>query len=321
MKIISFDDIRSLGISPKICYEWVSEMIAGKDRVLLPKKINMKLTDLVFCNVMPCVLGTDGDFSQYTWGGVKIVTRYPERMPSLDSKLFLFDAESGEILAMMDANWITAMRTGAVAAHSIVLLAKKEFSVLGILGLGNTARATLITLLSVYPDKIFHIKLLKYKGQEISFMERFSEYANLRFQCVDDTDTLIKGSDVVISAVTYFSEDICRDECFDEGVLVVPIHTRGFTNCDLFFDKIYADDYGHVHHFKNFDKFRFFAETYDVVNGKAVGRENEKERILAYNIGLSMHDINFAAHIYEMIHSNKNIVDVDLHDPVEKFWI
>lgn len=262
-----------------------------------------------------------GKLPQYTRGGVKIVTRYPNRKPSLDSKLLLFDADSGAFLALMDANWITTMRTGAVAAHSIALFAKKDFSVVAVLGLGNTARATLLTLTAIYPDKEFHIRLLKYKGQEISFMERFSRYTNLCFECVETADKLVKGSDVVISAVTYLSDDLCSDDCFEEGVLVVPIHTRGFMNCDMFFDKIYADDYRHVHHFKNFDRFQYFAEVSDVVNEAAVGRANQKERILAYNIGIAIHDINFAAHIYQLLEERYDIVDIDLHDPADKFWI
>ena len=27
---------------------------------------------------------------------------------------------------------------------------------------------------------------------------------------------------------------------------VIPVHTRGFQNCDLFFDKVFADDTDHV---------------------------------------------------------------------------
>ena len=253
-------------------------------------------------------------------GGVKIVTRYPERIPSLDSRLLLFNVQNGEFLALMDADWITAMRTGAVAAHSILLLAKKNFSTIGMLGLGNTARATLLVLASMLPDREINIRLLRYKGQENLFAERFAEYPNLKFSFVDDADAMVSGADVVISAVTYLPEDLCADECFEPGVLVVPIHTLGFTNCDLFFDKVFADDYGHVHHFKNFDKFKYFAEVSDVVNGKALGRENDEERILAYNIGVSMHDINFAAHIYEQL-KNKELVDIDLQGPIEKFWV
>lgn len=315
MKVVSFNDIVNLGISPKTCFEWVIEMIMNKDNTFLPTKISIKPSDGVFCNVMPCILEEHGR------GGVKIVTRYPERKPSLDSKLLLFDSDSGEFLALMDANWITAMRTGAVAAHSIMLLSKPDYSVLGMLGLGNTARATLVVLASMLPEKEFTIKLLKYKGQEEAFIERFSGYPNLHFVCADRADRLVKGTDVVISAATYLPEDLCADACFDPGVLVVPIHTLGFTNCDLFFDKVFADDRGHVHHFKNFDKFKRFAEVSDVVNGKAVGRENDGERIIAYNIGVAMHDVNFAAHIYQMVENLSDLVDIKLHEPTEKFWI
>lgn len=315
MKAISFEDIRNLKIAPQTCFEWASEMIANKNKVLLPPKISIKPRDGVFCNVMPCIL------DQETYGGVKTVTRYPDREPSLDSKLLLFDAKNGEFLALMDANWITAMRTGAVAAHSIMLLAKSKFSVMGILGLGNTARATLLVLASIMPEREFHIKLLKYKGQEALFMERFAQYSNLHFTCVDDMEMLVKGTDVVISAATYVPEDLCADACFEPGVLVVPIHTLGFTNCDLFFDKVFADDRGHVKHFKNFDKFKYFAEVSDVVNRKSAGRENDEERIIAYNIGVSMHDINFAAHIYQLLQGSPDLIDIDLQDPEEKFWI
>lgn len=295
-------------------------MICSKEDVLLPAKISVKPNDKIFCNVMPCMLGHKKDFLTYT-GGVKIVTRYPERKPSLDSKLLLFDVQTGEFLSLMDANWITAMRTGAVAAHSIILLAKKEYSTIGIVDLGNTARAMLLVLATMNPDKKFLVKILKYKGQEESFIKRFQTNSNLKFVCVDDAEALVRGSDVVVSAVTFLEDNFCSDNCFEEGVLVVPIHTRGFTNCDLFFDKIYADDYGHVKHFKYFNKFRYFAEVSDVVNNKAVGRENNKERILAYNIGVSMYDINFAAHIYQLLIEQESITDIDLHDPTEKFWI
>lgn len=145
MKIISFDDVRNLNIAPRTCYQWVSEMIADKKNALLPAKISMKPAEGIFCNVMPCILSTSG--------GVKVVTRYPQRKPSLDSKLLLFNVENGEFLALMDANWIAAMRTGAVAAHSILLLAKKSFSEIGILGLGNTARAALLVLAEMIPER------------------------------------------------------------------------------------------------------------------------------------------------------------------------
>lgn len=320
MKIISFDDINSLEISPRDCYQWVEDMITHKQDTFLPPKTHMNLPGNIFCNVMPSFI----NLHENIVGGVKVVTRYPERKPSLDSKILLFNAITGEFLSFMDGNWITAMRTGAVAAHSIINFAKKGFSTIGMIGLGNVARTSLLILSSIIPDKQMTIKLLRYKDQAENFMERFSSFDNLHFEVVEDVKNCISGSDVVISCATYFETDIADDNWFDEGVLVVPVHTRGFTNCDLFFDKVFADDTGHVDHFKNFSKFRYYAEVSDVVNRKALGRENDKERILAYNIGVSIHDINYAAHIYQMMKEKKeiwnNLTEADMHDPTEKFW-
>ncbi|MBQ6588726.1 MAG: ornithine cyclodeaminase [Butyrivibrio sp.] len=321
MKIISFEDIKNMKLEPSLCYEWVSDMIADKGKTQLPPKTHMTLPGNIFCNVMPSMI----EASMGIIGGVKVVTRYPERKPSLDSKILLFDGDSGEFLALMDGNWITAMRTGAVAAHSVMHLAKAGFKTLGLIGLGNVTRSTMIVLASLCSDRKLTVKLLRYKDQAESFMERFKDFDNLDFVIVDTVRECIQGSEVVISGATYFENDIAEDEWFDEGVLVVPVHTRGFTNCDLFFDKVFADDTGHVDHFGNFSKFKYYAEVSDVVNGRAEGRTNDKERILAYNIGVSIHDINYAALIYQLMSEDKEVfgslADAEMKEPSEKFWI
>lgn len=321
MKIVSFEDIRALNISPVCCYEWASEMIAEKKNTFLPPKTHMNLPGNVFCNVMPGLVR----FGGITVGGVKVVTRYPERRPSLDSKILLFNADTGEFYALMDGNWITAMRTGAVAAHSVNHLARRNWKTIGMIGLGNVARASMFVLAARNADRPVIVKLLRYKDQAELFAERFKDHENLNFQIANTVEECLRGSDVIISCATYFENDIAPDEWFDEGVLVVPVHTRGFTNCDLFFDKVFADDTGHVDHFKNFSKFKYYAELSDVISGRAAGRENDKERILAYNIGVSIHDIYYAAHIYQMMKQKPEIfndlTNADLLDPRDKFWV
>ncbi len=317
MKIITFSDIVNLNIQPIDCYEWVAESIKNKKYVINPAKISIKPhlreDDGIFYNTMPSVNLKAG------CAGVKLVTRYPLRIPSLDSEILLYDLETGKNLALLDGNWITAMRTGAVAAHSIKLLAKSDFSVLGYMGLGNTARASLAVLAQLYPDRPMTVKLKKYKDQHESFMARFADCKNIKFELCDTYTEVVENSCVVVSAVTVFEDDICEDKYFKPGVLVVPIHTRGFTNCDLFFDKVYADDTDHVKGFKNFAKFPKFAEVSDVVNGDAPGRENDGERILAYNIGVSMHDIFYAHKIYELC--SESCGEISLEAPEDKFWV
>lgn len=322
MKLITFQDIVRMNIKPSVCYDWAEETLAHKTGTILPPKISMKPADGVFCNVMPSILHTN----EYSSGGCKVVTRYPNRAPSLQSRILLMDANNGEFLALMDGTWITSMRTGAVAAHSILLLAKKNFANIGIMGLGNTARATLLILLDKMAEmgdnRILNIKLFRYKNQAEEFQNRFNHYENIRFTIVDTYEEMVRGSDIVISGATYLPKDIVENDCFDKGVLVVPIHTLGFTNCDLFFDKVYGDDYGHEEHFKNFKQFKFYAEIADVMSGTAPGRENDDERILVYNVGISLQDINFANHIYHKLEENgATLQEIDLQDSTDKFWV
>ena len=142
MKIINFNDITALNIPAEVCYDWVSDMIREKKDAILPAKTHISMEDNEFCNIMPSLLCSQGESSI----GVKVVTRYPERKPSLDSKIMLLNASTGEFLAMMDGNWITAMRTGAVAAHSIIHFAKNNWETIGMIGLGNVARSSLLVL-------------------------------------------------------------------------------------------------------------------------------------------------------------------------------
>lgn len=314
MKIVSFDKIKEQNISLLTCYEWILNAISQKKNAILPAKISLKTgMDGVFYNIMPTIVPFE------KWGGVKIVTRYPERKPSLDSEILLYDLESGKNIALMDGNWITAMRTAAVAVHSVKLFAVEDFKKIGIIGLGNIARATLKMLLAIYPERQLIIKLKKYKDQHVLFTQEFEKDTNITFLYGNSFEEVVMDSDVVFSAATMFEQDICPDKYFKEGVLVIPIHTKGFMNCDLFFDKVFADDINHVKGFKYFAKFKYFAEVSEVVSGLKLGRESKKERILAYNIGIALHDIYFAGKIYEMV--KNTCLDVSLNAPIDKFWV
>lgn len=52
----------------------------------------------------------------------------------------------------------------------------------------------------------------------------------------------------------------------------------------------------------------------DILNGTKPGRENDDQRILAYNIGISIQDVYFASKIYELI-AERNKTES------KKFWV
>jgi len=297
MKYISDSEIRALGISPKECVEWVRLSFRMKYEAQLPPKKSVHPQGIDFFTSMPCLLPT-----QYNRYGVKIVSRICGRKPAIKSDLLLYKASTGELLSLMEADWITQMRTGAVAALAIDTLQKNNASVYSFIGLGSTADATMACLQSILPmERQYTIRLKRYKDQAERFAKKWAK-ANYTFVIVDTNEQLLDNCDVLISAVTEMPDLFCaEDSKYPEGILLVPIHTRGFQNCDLFFDHVFADDKGHVEGFKYFSQFKAFNELSEVLLKKVHGRENDKQRILAYNIGLGLHDVLYASKIFERL--------------------
>jgi len=285
-------EIENLHISPKTCVQWVRESFLTKPKAQLPAKISLHPQGTDFFNTMPCILPTPEGELLYS---VKIVHRIAGRKPSLGSDLLLYNARTGELLTMMDGDWVTTMRTGAVATLAAQTFRKNGECSYGILGLGETGRATILCLLDSEPETMHHIALLRYKDQAERFIEKFKRYSNVTFTIVDNMNELIALSDVLFSCITEANGLLCEnDSAYHSGILVIPVHSKGFQNCDLCFDKVFGDDRGHLHDFKYFNQFKQFAELTDVLLGHVPGRESDEERILSYNIGLGLHDAVFA---------------------------
>lgn len=297
MKSITNSEIVALNISATKCVDWVREAFVMKSECQLPAKISVHPTGNDFFTTMPCLLP-----KEYGRFGAKVVSRIVGRVPALKSDMMLFDSNNGELLALVDCDWITAMRTGAVAALAIKTFRNSTAKEYAFIGLGSTARATLTCLLESCKDEQLNIRLFRYKDQAEKIVEEYKDYDNVTFTIVDNTSDLVRAADVVVSCITDASGLLVEDESlFKPGVLVVPVHTRGFQNCDTTFDKVYADDTDHVKGFKYFSEFREFHQIEEVLKGVTPGRESDTERILSYNIGLGLHDVLYASRIYDML--------------------
>lgn len=253
--------------------------------------------------------------------GIKEVHRIEGAVPSLGSDMMLYDARKGELLALVDCDWITTMRTGAVAAASVQVLRKSKAWTYGFVGLGNTARATLLCMLESEPERHFYVKLLKYKGQAELFAERFKDYQNVEFEFYDDINNLAGSVDVFISCITSANGLLVEDEkTFRPGVTVIPVHMRGLQNCDTTFDRVFGDDTDHVKGFRYFCQWRGYCEIGEVLAGRDPGRTSDEQRIIDYNYGLALHDVLYASKIYQLL-KNKPCQEVDILKETHKYWI
>lgn len=297
MKIITEEQVAALGITPEQCVDWVEQSFRSKPEADMPAKISVHPFPNSFYTAMPCYHPDTGRV------GVKVVSRIPDSVPPLKSKMMLFEASSGDLTALIDTNWITAMRTGAVAA-----LAAKTFAAdfakasFGFVGLGNIAHAVMHCLLTqIDQSKIVDIWLLKFANESERFVNDFKSFANVRFHETASREELVAQTTVLFSCVTVMHDQFLPAEAYPIGYLCVPVHVRGFQDCDIAFDRVFGDDAGQMRDWRNFNRFKEFAEFSDVLLGKKEGRRNSDERILSYNYGLALHDLWFASKIYNLL--------------------
>jgi ornithine cyclodeaminase/alanine dehydrogenase-like protein (mu-crystallin family) len=126
----------------------------------------------------------------------------------------LFDGETGEVRALMNASAITAIRTAAVSAVATRLLARADARELAILGAGVQARTHLEALrlvrdfdrVRVYSPTPEHARAL---GEE----------------AVTSAEQAVRGADVVVTA-TNSVEPVLRREWLKEGTHVNVIGGR-----------------------------------------------------------------------------------------------
>lgn len=314
MRIITFKDIYNLNLDKNLFFDWAKETFLNKYSTLLPAKTSIHYYDGEgFVNTMPAIIPSINAY------GVKVVSRNPKSVPTLKSNLMLFDLSNNDLLGIMDADYITAFRTGATAALAIETLASDDYSTVALIGLGNICRAFVLVLLNHVKNKTITFKLYLYEGTDNGIIELLSQFKNIKIETYDNIKDTIINSDVVVSCVTYAKDDLAKPEWFKKGCLLVPVHTRGFLNCDLEFDRIIIDDHNHCKDFRNYSKFKNLHELGEVLKDKSLGRANNKERIIAYNIGLSILDITFAKKIYDLLKDTKEDIAVSGTKPL--YWV
>jgi ornithine cyclodeaminase/alanine dehydrogenase-like protein (mu-crystallin family) len=244
--------------------------------------------------------------------GVKIVGDYVDNyargLPSEMGLLNLFDPETGQPVAVIDAAGLTDMRTGAVTAIGANYLARKNSRVLGHIGARGTAYWNVRLL-----DRLFDFAEIRVHSRRPESRERFasrlSDDLGKRVIAVADWRACLDGADIVVEASRLERPNpLLRTEWIKHSAFVVPYGTMSAVELSLtdIMDKIVVDDWGqckagplgslraHVEAGK-LTEATLHAELGEIVAGKKPGRERDDETILLWHRGLSLSDIALGA--------------------------
>ncbi len=120
-------------------------------RAILPQRTAIRMNEHHGLHLgMPAYIAgaTDGDPGTLA---LKAVTVYPDnpsrhQLPTIFGTILLNDARTGELVAIMDAGFLTAMRTGAASGVATRYLAREDSRSAGIFGAGAQARTQLMAV-------------------------------------------------------------------------------------------------------------------------------------------------------------------------------
>jgi len=242
-----------------------------------------------FLGVMPASTGTAL--------GAKLVTFFPNNrdVPTHHATIVLFRPETGEPVVTMDGRLITEMRTAAVSAVATDALARREASVLAILGSGVQAGSHLEALRLVRPLAEVRVWSPRRAGE---FAARFSVRA------AASAEAAVRGADVVVVATTS-KTPVLRGEWLSPGTHVNAVGAsrpdwRELDDAVLSRARIFVEqreaaskESGDV-----IAAGRIDAEIGEVILGAAAGRRSPDEVTLFKSVGVAVEDVVAADLVY-----------------------
>ena len=249
--------------------------------------------------------------------GVKWVSGFPGNfkrgLPYITGLLILNDPETGIPIAVMDCEWITAMRTAAATAVAARKLARPESARLGVLGCGVQGKTNTEALNVLFPLK--HVVAYDARPEMArSFAAEMSARFDLNVTVVESPKDAVVCSDLIVTAGPILKKP-------HASILAGWMATGAFASL-VDFDsywhpaamkecsKFCTDDVPQLLHYKDVGYFQdippIYADLGELVAGKKPGRENATERTIACNLGVALDDMAVAPTIYQRA-SAKNI--------------
>jgi alanine dehydrogenase len=130
----------------------------------------------------------------------------------------LFDAETGEPLAVLDGARMNPFKTGAAGAVGVDALAREDATTLAVIGSGAQARGQLRATATVRDFDTVRVYSPTPEHRE-SFADQMDEYVDADVTTVASSTDAVSGADVVITA-TNASEPVFIGDDLDDGTHV-----------------------------------------------------------------------------------------------------
>jgi ornithine cyclodeaminase/alanine dehydrogenase-like protein (mu-crystallin family) len=248
--------------------------------------------------------------------GLKAISVFPGNhatpFDSHQGVVLLFEARNGQLLAILDATAITAIRTAAVSALATRLLARPDAAELAILGSGTQARTHLEAMRLVRP--IRRVRVWSRNPEHAArFAEKETWHHGILVEAASSAQAAVAGADLICTT-TSSTEPVLLGEWLPPGCHLNAVgsstpnarelDSSAVARARLYVDRresalneagelLYALKEGAV------GEGHIQAELGDLLVGKAPGRQSAEEITLFKSLGLAIEDLAAAHFIYQ----------------------
>lgn len=218
------------------------------------------------------------------------------------STTLLFDPESGRASALVSANYLTGVRTGASSAIAIKYLSRPDSHVLGIIGTGVQAEYQLKAILAVRP--LTKVNAWDPSAANLDEFGRKARDLGLAFVAESDRAAVVEQADILIT-VTPSQHALVNKEWVKPGthISAMGADTKGKQELDpdlvagaaLFVDEaeqaVTIGEFQHAFAQEKIDESSLRGSIGQVIEGLCEGRRNESEITVYDGTGVALQDL------------------------------
>jgi len=314
MKILILDSNQIKELLPMAdCIELMSDALSAlaRDEVHQPLRTIVRPPNAHgFLGLMPAYRSGEGGAF-----GLKAICVFPEN-PSQgkdahQGAVTLFSRNTGELLALMNASAITAIRTAAVSAVATRLLAREGAQELAIIGAGVQARTHLAALALVRTIK--HARVAARNMDHAQLLAReMQPYFPFPIEPVQKNENAVRGADLILTATSSL-EPVINKDWISPGAHINAIGThspnsREIDSATMAAARIFVDrresalnesgDYLLAAKEGVITPDSIVGEIGELLIGKKTGRTSTTEITIFKSLGLAIEDVACAEYLY-----------------------
>ncbi|HVN03681.1 MAG TPA: ornithine cyclodeaminase family protein [Bryobacteraceae bacterium] len=279
----------------------IFERLAGGEALNQPRRRLFLPTG----SVLHYMAGSDGRYY-----GAKIYATNPKF--GAHFLFLLYRAADAEPLALMEANYLGQIRTGAASGLATRYMAREDAAVLAMIGSGFQARTQIEAMLAVRKIRETRVWSRMATKRE-AFAAETSEHLGTVVRAVETAEQAVRGADIVVTA-TYAKEPVLSADWVDPGAHINAMGSNQAGRREIPTELVQRADVIAVDSIEQarmesgdlllaFEEADWsgprLVELKDVVTGRTLARTQRAQVTLFKSNGLAAEDVIAAGFVYE----------------------